>query len=201
MSAVALGIYAAFMVSAFGLRVWVQYRRTGDFGLRVRSDGAGSLGGFNGALLLFGVVLAGAAPVAELLELTKPPAVADTPLLRGTGLALALFGIVVTVVSQYQMGDSWRVGVDKGEETTLITVGLFRVMRNPIFTGMLLATAGLVMMVPNLLSAAALTSLFVGLEVQVRRIEEPYLARVHGSRYLSYARVVGRFVPWVGRLQ
>jgi protein-S-isoprenylcysteine O-methyltransferase Ste14 len=65
---------------------------------------------------------------------------------------------------------------------------------------MLLAAAGLLMMVPNLFSAAAFASLFAGVEMHVRRIEEPYLARVHGARYLSYGRVVGRFLPRVGRL-
>ena len=92
------------------------------------------------------------------------------------------------------------MGVDERETTPLITAGLFSLVRNPIFTGMLLATAGLLMMVPNLFSAAAFASLFVGLEMHVRRIEEPYLARVHGARYLSYGRVVGRFVPMLGRL-
>ena len=145
-------------------------------------------------------MFAGAAPIAELLDLTEPPEMLDMAWLRGAGLTLAVLGMAVAVLSQYQMGDSWRIGVDLGETTPLITVGLFGVVRNPIFSGMLLATAGLLMMVPNWFSAVAFPSLFVGLEMQVRWVEEPYLARVHGARYLSYARMVGRFLPGVGLL-
>jgi hypothetical protein len=33
----------------------------------------------------------------------------------------------------------------------------------------------------------------------VRCVEEPYLIRVHGDAYRSYARAVGRFLPGIGR--
>jgi protein-S-isoprenylcysteine O-methyltransferase Ste14 len=199
-TALGLGIYLAFLLTAFGLRAGVQYYRTGDHGLRLLSGSAGTVGWFPKVLLFIGVVLAGAAPGAELMGFAKPPSVLDTPWLRAAGVSLALLGFAITVVSQFQMGASWRVGVDEREITPLIRTGLFRFVRNPIFTGMVLATAGLLMMVPNMFSAVAFPSVFVGLEMQVRWIEEPYLSRVHGIRYLSYARVVGRFVPGIGRL-
>jgi len=50
------------------------------------------------------------------------------------------------------------------------------------------------------LSALAFGLLIVGLQIQVRRVEEPYLIGVHGETYLAYARTVGRFMPWVGYL-
>jgi hypothetical protein len=39
----------------------------------------------------------------------------------------------------------------------------------------------------------------VGLEQQVRLLEEPYLLQLHGHDYLSWSAGVGRFVPFVGR--
>ncbi len=86
------------------------------------------------------------------------------------------------------------------EATPLVSAGLFSVVRNPIFTGMLLLTAGLFCMAPNVLSMAAVGISLLGVEIQVRRVEEPHLIRIHGEPYLSYARAVGRFLPWVGRL-
>jgi protein-S-isoprenylcysteine O-methyltransferase Ste14 len=199
---VALAIYLAFLAAAFGLRGWVHYRRTGDHGFRIPfSGGNRSAGWFHNALLVIGVVLAGAAPTVELFDIAKPLALAETRWLHGAGFLLALLGFAITLISQYQMGASWRVGVDDREVTPLVTTDLFGVVRNPIFTGMLLATAGLLLMVPNVFSAAALSSLIAGLEMQVRWIEEHYLARVHGTRYLTYARLVGRFLPWLGRLK
>ena len=42
--------------------------------------------------------------------------------------------------------------------------------------------------------------LIVGLEIQVRLVEEPHLLRSHGESYRRYAERVGRFLPGVGRL-
>ncbi len=116
------------------------------------------------------------------------------------GIALAAAGIVLTIAAQTGMGSSWRIGVAQAETTELVTTGLFPQVRNPIFTGMLCALLGLGLMVPNVLGMLALLMGFVGMELQVRWVEEPYLIRVHGERYRTYARRVGRFLPKVGCL-
>jgi protein-S-isoprenylcysteine O-methyltransferase Ste14 len=152
-----------------------------------------------GLLLLAGIIFGGMAPAAELLGIARSFQRLDVTWSRATGLALAVAGMTMVMVSQYQMGNSWRVGVDPLETTELIRQGLFGVVRNPIFTGVIIAAAGLLMAVPNVLSAVAVLSVVVGLELQVRAVEEPYLTSVHGDRYVSYARAVGRFVPGVGR--
>ncbi len=55
-------------------------------------------------------------------------------------------------------------------------------------------------MVPNLLAATGFVALVVALQLQVRGVEEPYFARVHGDGYVRYAGEVGRLIPGVGRL-
>ena len=93
---------------------------------------------------------------------------------------------------------SWRIGVDPAARTDLVTGGVFGAVRNPIFTAMLVATAGLVLLVPNLVSAAAFGVLVAAFEVQVRLVEEPYLRATHGRAYDAYRATVGRFLPRVG---
>lgn len=99
------------------------------------------------------------------------------------------------------MGTSWRIGVDAQERTDLVTTGPFASVRNPVFTAMITALLGMTLMVPHLATLAALLALVVAVELQVRFVEEPYLVRVHGQAYLSYARTAGRFVPGLGRLR
>jgi len=196
----ALGLYAAFVATAFGWRTWLQYRRTRDHGLRVLSLRVGSIEWLAVMFLLLGVTLAFAAPLSQLADLGVLTVPFAGSLLGPMGLVLMLLGFAGTILAQLEMGDSWRIGVDPREMTPLITDGLFRHVRNPIFSSMLLTIAGLMLMAPNILSAVALASSFLGIEIQVRRVEEPYLIRVHGSRYLSYARRVGRFFPRIGVL-
>lgn len=93
------------------------------------------------------------------------------------------------------MGGSWRVGVDEGERTALVTVGAFALVGNPFFTATLVTGAGLALIVPN---AVAILGSARAIELRVEVVEEPSLRRLHGERYPAYRTTVGRFVPGVG---
>ena len=116
------------------------------------------------------------------------------------GLVLTGAGFITAVVAQNTMGTSWRIGVDQAERTELVVHGVFARVRNPIFTAMIAAQAGTAVMAPTWLSLLGIVLLVVGIQLQVRRIEEPYLARVHGAPYTAYAARTGRFLPGLGRL-
>jgi protein-S-isoprenylcysteine O-methyltransferase Ste14 len=117
------------------------------------------------------------------------------------GLVLTAAGFTLAVVAQNTMGPSWRIGVDQTERTELVTAGVFSRIRNPIFTATIAAQAGTALMAPTWLSISGVVLLVVGIQLQVRLVEEPYLSRVHGPRYQAYAAVAGRFVPGLGRLR
>jgi protein-S-isoprenylcysteine O-methyltransferase Ste14 len=116
------------------------------------------------------------------------------------GLVLALAGFAATLAAQTGMGASWRIGVDPAERTALVTDGVFAHVRNPIFTAMAAALAGVVLTVPTWVSVLALVALVVAVQLQVRAVEEPYLRSVHGPAYADYAARAGRFLPGIGRL-
>lgn len=198
MSAVALVLYVVGLLVLFGVRTWLHLRRTGTSGFSGVSGSPGSLRWWAGVLFVLALVLGvialalavtGSVPAPEL-----PPAVA------AAGLVFALTGFLGVLAAQTGMGASWRIGVRETERTDLVTGGLFAVVRNPIFTLMVLAQCGIVLMVPTAPSLAALVCLVAAVELQVRLIEEPYLLRVHGSAYRRYAAATGRFVPGLGRL-
>ncbi|MEV6593434.1 methyltransferase family protein [Streptomyces acidicola] len=195
----ALALYAGWLAAAFGVRSIIQRLRTGDTGFRGLSRASGWAA--RGAGVLFVAALLGAvvAPAATLAGL--PVLVEDAPALYGTGTAITVLGIVATLIAQGAMGTSWRVGVDQGERTALVTSGPFSYVRNPIFTAMGITGTGLALMVPSVLALAALAALAVAVELQVRIVEEPYLRAVHGTDYLTYGATTGRFVPRVGQLR
>lgn len=194
---IALALYLVGLGLAFGVRSVQQYRRTGDTGLRRISSDEGLAGRAGGALFGVALVLGAAGPI---LTLVAPASTASTPSwVWWAGLALTLVGLAGALWSQETMGASWRVGVDPSERTALVTTGAFAVVRNPIFSAMALTQAGIALMTPNAASFAAVVVLIVGMELQVRVVEEPYLRRVHGAEFAAYAARVGRFAPGVGR--
>lgn len=142
-----------------------------------------------------------AAPVLGLAGAIEPIAAAlDGPIGPTPGVVLYGPGLVGTLVAQVAMGRSWRIGVDESERTDLVTTGPFAIVRNPIFSAMVPAFLGLALMVPNVVALTGLLALVAAVELQVRFVEEPYLIRTHGERYLDYASRIGRFVPRSGRL-
>jgi protein-S-isoprenylcysteine O-methyltransferase Ste14 len=80
----------------------------------------------------------------------------------------------------------------------LVTTGPFAVVRNPIFAAMIPAVLGVVLLTPNFVALPAFVALVGALELQVRLVEESYLLRTHGDRYVDYASRVSRFFPGVG---
>lgn len=192
----ALALIFLFYAVAFGLRTWQHRRATGSSGFRGLSGRPGSAEWLGGALFAVGVALSALAPLAELAGWAAPlfaPRV-------GLGALVTLVGVAATHAAQRSMGASWRIGVDAGERTALVTAGAFAWVRNPIFTCMLVTAVGLLLIVPDAVALAAVACLFVAVELQVRLVEEPHLLRVHGPRYRDYAARVGRFVPGLGRL-
>jgi len=194
---VLLGIYLAL---AFGLRSAVQWRRTGSTGFRGISGSPGSAEWLGGWLFVLALGAAVLAPVTQMLGVMEALAWLDRPVVHGAGLGLAVSGLLATLWSQFAMGDAWRIGVDECERTALVVAGPFRWVRNPIFTSMGLALGGLALLVPNALAGVSLLALLAALQLQVRRVEEPYLLRTHGVAYAEYAARTGRFVPGIGRI-
>jgi protein-S-isoprenylcysteine O-methyltransferase Ste14 len=164
----AAALYGLGLVVLFGLRSWQQKRAIGRFGFNgfiATRQPVARLGG----LLFAAAVLAGlAAPTLAALgrlPVLTPAGRSATLLLSGVGLLIALVGFALAVVAQQTMGQSWRIGVDPTERTDLITHGVFAWVRNPIFTAMIIAQAGTVVMAPTWLALAGLVLLIAAIEL------------------------------------
>lgn len=200
MPRLALALCLLWFVSLFLFRTALQWLKTGSTGVKGFHGRIGSLAWIAGVSASLGLVLAPLAPLGALLGWPGGALFAQHTPLHLAGAALALIGTSGALLAQLSMGDSWRVGVDESEKTRLVTGGLFGWVRNPIFSFMWLSVFGLVLVVPNALSLLACSLTVLGIEAQVRAVEEPHLKRTHGEAYARYAATVGRFVPGIGRL-
>lgn len=193
LASVALGGLALYAAVALVARSLLQRRRTGSTGWRGVHGRPGSAEWWAGVLIAIAVLGLLLAPVVAWLS---PSASAGSWRAVLGGVIFAT-GFVMTVRAQLQMGDSWRIGVEHGERTELRTEGLFAWCRNPIFTAMLVTALSMVVLVP--LASVAWLALWGGLELQVRKVEEPHLLEIHGEAYQAYAERTGRFWPGLGR--
>ena len=147
-----------------------------------------------------GLILAFAAPVADLLGMDRMDAL-DQPAIQILGAVIAVAGIVGAMVSQAAMGDAWRPDVTPGDRTVLVTDGPFRLVRNPVLACTAATVIGIALLVPNVLALAMLACFLLGIQIQVHVVEEPHLLGVHGDAYRRYAARTGRYLPFMGRLR
>lgn len=110
-----------------------------------------------------------------------------------TGLVLSHLALVWIIVAQLQMSTSWRIGIDEENKTELVTTGLFSISRNPIFLEIMVAVAGLFLIIPNVLTFFLTFAFYIVIQVQIR-LEEELLIKTHGDKYKNYKLKTKRFL-------
>ncbi len=192
-----------FIGGLVGCRSLRFYRLYGRSPLVVPRPGDGSAHAFlSRVLAVFFVVILALGVLAAFWPdalaavdlLYRPPG----PVLLITGLALAALASLLVWRGQVDMASAWRIGVDPNERTQLVTRGLFRFCRNPIYLGLQLALAAFCCLLPGYFSLGLLINGAVLLQIQAR-LEEGYLLERHGPDYADYCARVGRFLPFTGR--
>ncbi len=128
-------------------------------------------------------------PVLDDLVVARP---APAP---WVALGVLILGAVIILASQAGMGRSWRVGVpaEDNHVDALVTAGLNRFSRNPVYLGVMTFLVGGFLAAPGPLTAVAVIVSFIGLTIIIRQ-EERYLRGRFGSQYDAYARRVRRWI-------
>ncbi|MBK7792270.1 MAG: isoprenylcysteine carboxylmethyltransferase family protein [Betaproteobacteria bacterium] len=118
----------------------------------------------------------------------------------GVRLGAALVAVVClvqTIRCWIRMGSDWRMEASR-DNTKLITDGLFRHVRHPIyaFSVLLMLCSALILPSLPMLAVAAVHVLLMNLKA---RNEERHLLQTHGEDYARYLARTGRFFPRLGR--
>jgi protein-S-isoprenylcysteine O-methyltransferase Ste14 len=111
-----------------------------------------------------------------------------------TGLAVQAVGLGFTVWARLTLGKNWSGRIATGGNQQLVTNGPYRFVRHPIYTGLLLAIAGLTLVVGSFQGLLGFVFGAVGVLVKIRR-EETSVRRHFGSAYEEYARRVPALFP------
>ena len=111
------------------------------------------------------------------------------------GVAVMALGIAIAVLSQVDMGKAWRIGVPEAREQSqsLVTGGLYRFSRNPIYVGILLFIVGSVITAPGPLTILSLILTWVFVN-RVIDAEESFLRGAFGAEFDAYYTRTRRWV-------
>ena len=117
--------------------------------------------------------------------------------LAGLTLAMAAASVWLVNAASRRLGKQWALAARLVEGHDLITEGPYRLVRNPIYTGMfgLLLATGLAMSRGTVLMAAAAVFL-AGTLIRIRS-EEKLLRQAFGAAFDEYARRVQALIPGI----
>lgn len=118
----------------------------------------------------------------------------EIPALRIVGMAAMIAGTFALRLAQYQLGEAWRIGIDRsGTVTALVTTGLYRRSRNPIALSMTMTVTGIFLALPNALTLVVVLQTILLFQVRVR-IEEEHLTQLHGAAFEAYLQRTRRWI-------
>lgn len=117
----------------------------------------------------------------------------EVGILPFVGWLLLVVAFILIVIAQMQMGAAWRIGVDTSQKSELVTQGVFRFSRNPIFLGIRLCFFGLFLILPNAFTLLLWVLEDVMVQLQVL-LEENYLTETFGAAYQDYRMQVRRWM-------
>ena len=132
-----------------------------------------------------------ATPVLASADYTLRP----VPLLTGT-LCLAL-GLWLFQLSHADLGANWSITLQVREKHTLVKQGVYRLVRHPMYTALLIYSVGQALVLPNYVagpSYGVTMALLVALRIGP---EERMMLEEFGKDYQEYMAQTKRLVPGI----
>lgn len=127
------------------------------------------------------------------------PLLVREPLLRPIGAVIVVVSAALMIWARFALGDMWAGRPMVQEHHQLRTGGPYRLVRHPIYTGMIGVTLGLTLllyfgpMIPVLV-------LVVGWLASRVRVEDRMMVATFGDRYRDYQKHVRALIPLPRRL-
>lgn len=120
----------------------------------------------------------------------------DTYALALLGLLLIVAGVLFACWARYILGSNWSSEVQLKQDHELIERGPYRYVRHPIYTGILLALLGTVVLLGEWRALLGFVIMFVSFWRKLR-LEETWLGEHFGSVYTDYIRRVKALIPGI----
>lgn len=111
-----------------------------------------------------------------------------------TGIFLIAFGLYLWIKAVLIE----KINV-KVKENQLITSGVYRIVRNPVYTAFISLFTGILLLARNYILLILPLVFWAFLTILMKNTEEKWLKDRFGEEYEKYCREVNRVIPWIRR--
>ncbi len=118
-----------------------------------------------------------------------------SPWLQGAGLAVFVAGLALAVWARLYIGQNWGMPMSEKTDPQLVTTGPYRLIRHPIYSGIILAMIGTALAgsVFWLVAVGVIGGYFIYSAV----MEERYMNSLFPDTYPAYRRSTKMLIPFL----
>ena len=124
----------------------------------------------------------------------------DNPLgPRVVGAILFTFGLVIAILARLELGNNWS-DIETGQvkqNHMLVNQGVYRYIRHPIYTGILLSFLGTILLQGEVRAFLGFVFVLLALYRKAKR-EEQFLSEEFGEGFADHLKHTGMFLPRFG---
>ena len=119
-----------------------------------------------------------------------------TEIIAWAGVILCVAGLSFCIWARATLGRNWSGTITLKEGHELIERGPYRLVRHPIYTGLIAMFLGTVMVLGHAAGIAGLVLVFVSFWIKLRE-EERIMLKQFPDQYAAYQQRVKRIIPFV----
>ncbi len=116
-------------------------------------------------------------------------------LIDGAGIVLSVAGVALAALGLHDLGENLTPSPTPKANATLVSTGIFRKVRHPIYGGVILIVTGMTLLLPTFLGALFLPIVLIFF--YAKSVYEESLLQQRFPQYQAYAASAKRFVPWI----
>lgn len=110
------------------------------------------------------------------------------------GIMAILLGIYLWCSANFKMKVEHYI-----TENKLATSGIYRIVRNPIYSAFFMVCTGVILIGNNLILLFIPLVCWIYMTIFLKQTEEKWLFHLHGQEYIDYCKRVNRCIPWFPR--
>lgn len=126
----------------------------------------------------------------------QPQNLSMFPVLRIVGLALFIIGLTIMLVGQATLWRNYSGTVVIREDHQLITHGIYRFTRNPIYLGLIIVITGIPVFAASMYGFL-ISLLLIPIILKRIRLEEELLTEEFQDAYQKYKETTKRLIPFI----
>jgi protein-S-isoprenylcysteine O-methyltransferase Ste14 len=119
----------------------------------------------------------------------------DSITIKVVGALVVSTAVLLYAIALRHLGASWRLGIDRTAPGPLVTDGIYRWTRHPIYVAFDLLFVG-TFLLHGCLIFLVLASVWIPLQHVFMQREERFLTQLYGGAYRDYCGRVGRYFSW-----